>query len=244
MKVIHAPVAVLLTLGVAWAASAENSFSRNPNPPSESRGGSGEMIEGSATITQSSNTSTITSGNSVSCNAGGEHTDNDYGRSFDLSSFPQLNQPLFTVQSVTIGVELANDGGGVGQPLTLRLAEGDGVLAGEPPPGGTLLSTSNFTIPDQTLSLQILNVTSPPTLNVAADDLVVDVFTPNGQAANHQFFIGSNALGQTALSFIAAAPCGVPNFTDLGSLGFPNMHIVMTVSGDLFPVELQTFSIE
>jgi hypothetical protein len=234
-------------LGLAGGASAANSFSRQAHPPRESRGGSGRAIEGTATITQSTNAATVVAG-SVSCNngaAGGfEHADNDYARSFDLSAFPALNQPSFAVQSVTIGIETANDGGGTGQPVTLRLAEGDGNPAAELPPGGTLLSTDNLNILDQTLSLQVLNVAAPPTLTVATDDLVVDIFTPNGQTPNHVFFIGSNALGQSGPSFIASAPCGLANFADLATIGFANMHIVMSVSGDVVPVELQTFSIQ
>ena len=55
--------------------------------------------------------------------------------------------------------------------------------------------------------------------------LVVEVFTPNGQTAGNSFFIGSNALGQTAPSYLAAADCGVTEPTDTAAIGFPGMHI-------------------
>ncbi len=47
-----------------------------------------------------------------------------------------------------------------------------------------------------------------------------------------QFFIGSNAVGQTAPSYLAAADCGVTEPTDTAAIGFPDMHIVMNVTGD------------
>ena len=66
----------------------------------------------------------------------------------------------------------------------------------------------------------------------AGSVLVVEVFTPNGQTTNNSFFIGSNAAGQTGPSYIAAADCTIPEPATTASIGFPNMHIVMNVTGD------------
>ncbi len=107
------------------------------------------------------------------------------------------------------------------------------------------MSTDNFIINDQSLTLFSMNVLSPPVLINASDILAVEIFTPDGQAAGHSFFIGSNTAGQSGPSFIRAADCGVAEITNLAAIGFPSMHIVMTVSGNnQVPVELLTFEIE
>lgn len=229
-------------LGLAVAAFGQ-SFSPNPNPQPPSGGGVARP-PGPASITQSAST-TVTSGNSVSCNAGGLHTDNSYYRAFTLSAFnPPLDSTQFSIQSVTFGVETANDGAGAGQPITLRLYDS----STNPPLNATVgaaLRTTNATIPDQSLTLYTMTAATPLVLLNASDILAVEVFTPNGSAASNSFFIGSNAAGQTGPSYIKAADCGVSEITDVAGIGFGNMHIVMTVSGNnQLPVELQTISIK
>jgi len=106
------------------------------------------------------------------------------------------------------------------------------------------ISTQAITLPNQNLTLFSQNLTTQPVLLNASDILAVEVFSPNGQTANNSFFIGSNALGQSGPSFIRAADCGVAEITNLAAIGFPNMHLVMSVSGNnQVPVELQTFEI-
>ena len=46
-------------------------------------------------------------------------------------------------------------------------------------------------------------------------------------------FVGSNAFGQTGPSYLAASACGIPDPVDLAELGFPGMHIVMNVVGQV-----------
>ena len=69
---------------------------------------------GDVTITESLDPVTIVAGNSVSCNAGGLHTDNSYYREFALTG-------PFTPCEVDLGIESATSGTGTGQPLTIRL---------------------------------------------------------------------------------------------------------------------------
>lgn len=79
---------------------------------------------GPTTITQSSS-QTITPQNSVSCNAGGIHTDNSYWRAFTLTDSSITG--AFAVCAVSIGVEVATAGamqGGV-QPITIRIYTSD-----------------------------------------------------------------------------------------------------------------------
>lgn len=246
MKKTIAAVAALLALS-ASASFAANSFSRNGNP-APAPFGQQRLPENAVTISQSTST-TVTVGSSVSCNNGAgngfEHTDNFYYRAFTLSTFnPPLTDLQFMVQSVTIGVESANDGGGVGQPISVRIYDS----SANPPLNATLgaaLSTENITVADQALTLLAVPLTTQPVLINASDILAVEIFTPNGSVPNHSFFIGANAGGQAGSGFIKAADCGITEITNLSAIGFPNMHIVMQVSGNnQTPVELTTFSVD
>ena len=177
------------------------------------------------TITHSLSQS-IVSGNSVSCNAGGLHTNNSYLRAFDLNTFGITG--ALAVTQVQVGIELA-DGASGSQPLTVNLYT-------KINPAGSLtwanllpIGTAAATVSDQSLALLTVPVagTAP-----AGSVLVVEIFTPEGQTAGNSLFIGSNAAGQTAPSYLAAADCGVAEPTDVAAIGFPNMHIVMNVTGD------------
>jgi len=245
----HAVVAVVLSTCCALPAGAQ-SISHNGAPPSVPPSSAPvERVVGPTSITQSTNATTITSGNSVSCNGGAPsflHTDNSYYRAFTLASFnPPLDQTQFMVQSVTIGIEQANAAGtGTTQPVTINIFNS----SANPPTLATLgpvLSTVTVQVPDQTLSLLTIPLTTQPVFTVATGILVVEVFTPSGQAAGHSIFIGSNALGQSGPSFIRASSCGISEITNFASIGFPNVHVVMTVNGNSqAPVELLNYSID
>ncbi len=177
------------------------------------------------TITHSASQAIVT-GNSVACNAGGLHTDNSYLRQFDLSAFGI--SAVFNVTQVEVGVEQAVGAGG-SQPLTVNLYT-------KINPAGALtwanlspIGTASATVTDQSLTLLTVPVAGAAP---AGSVLVVEVFTPNGQTAGNSFFVGSNAAGQTAPSYLAAAGCGVTEPTDTAAIGFPGMHIVMNVTGD------------
>ena len=152
----------------------------------------------------------MASSNSVSCNSGGFHTDNSYYRRFDLPSFGIDGD--FEVCNVTIGVEVANDGGGAGQPLTVNLYTWPTFPANT----GTLVGTADVTVQDQALSVLSIPVTA--TLP-AGSALVVEVFTPSGIADSNEFFIGTNTAGETAPSYIKAASCGINSPVTIASSG-------------------------
>ncbi|MEZ5028890.1 MAG: hypothetical protein R2765_08920 [Ferruginibacter sp.] len=61
--------------------------------------------------------------------------------------------------------------------------------------------------------------------------MIVELFTPSGQATGKSFFIGSNAAPQTGPSYLSAAACGVTSPTDVAAIGFPNMHIILNIGG-------------
>src|SRR5690606_28587580 len=52
------------------------------------------------------------------------------------------------------------------------------------------------------------------------------------QATGGVFYIGSNGAGQSAPSYLAATDCGISEPATTDSIGWPDMHIVMNVSGD------------
>jgi N-acetylneuraminic acid mutarotase len=170
----------------------------------------------------------IVSGNSVACNDGFGHTDNSYWRAFNMNTF--TGGLPYNVTSVDFGIELAQSGGGTGQPVRVRLYANHGA----PFPGGDwqsnmIIDSGDINIPDQ--SLTIFN--QPITVTVASgtDELVFELFTPNGQAVGNLFFVGSNPDPETAPSYLSAADCGVTVPTPTGDIGFPNMHIVFNVNG-------------
>ncbi len=175
-----------------------------------------------ATITHSTSQE-ITPGNSISCNNGVGHTDNSYWRAFNMTTFTALAQ--YDVTSVSFGVESANQT----QPVTLRLYAQTG---GEFPTG--LRSQIGTTTINVTSSQSGTVVTTPLVATVPAgtSELVMEVFTPNGQAAGNLFFLGSNSSPETGPSYLSAFDCGMittPRTTT--SLGYPNVHFILNVNG-------------
>ena len=217
---------------------AAQEISHSKNPAQETTGQLPYLYSPDAvTITQSTDPTTITAGNSVACNNGVAHTANSYFRAFTLSTFG-INNP-FNVTTVQIGIEQASSTN-PDQPITCNLYSGAPGFPTGYPGSYTLIGTVTDNIAPQTLTLHSFNVTG--TVPVG-EQLVVEIFTPDGQVLGNLIFIGSNAAGQTAPSYIQAADCGLPTPGDLAGIGFPNMHIVMSVTGDeVVPVELTSFN--
>jgi len=130
----------------------------------------------------------------------------------------------YNITSVDFGVESANNT----QPVTVRLYTNSGA----PFPGGTRTQIATTTI-SVTAAQTGTVVNAPITAAVPAgtSELVMEVFTPDGQATGNLLFIGSNADPESGTSYLSAAACGVTNPTPVAQLGFPNMHIVFNVHG-------------
>jgi len=213
----------LLTVSVAFAESGVG-LRTNSNPiAGPINQASAIATGGSITITHSTS-QVITTGNSVSCNAGGLHAENSYYRVFDLDTdFGIVN--TFDVTAVQYGIETATGSGGT-QPVSVKLYTLNGVLntANLTPIGNTTDNVPNQT---GTIFTSLVNGSVP-----AGGVLVVEILTPDGQTAGNSFFIGSNAAGQTDPGYLRAPDCGVAQPTATGSIGFPNMHIVLNVIGN------------
>ncbi len=192
--------------------------------------GAGEFPGLLTTITHSVSQD-IVSFNSVSCNDGTAHTDNSYLRVFDLAAFGITNN--FDVTEVQIGIEDATSGSG-SQPLDVNLYTMIDPLAPLTFGNLSLIGTASAPVADQALTLLTVPVAgSAP----AGSVLVVEVFTPDGAAGGNLLYIGSNPFGQTAPSYLAAVACGLSEPLDTAAIGFPDMHIVMNVTGDTIPTE-------
>lgn len=210
---------VLFASSVAAAPSLTKGLSHGQGSPTEPSQANMAGC-GTTNLTQSSS-QTITSGNSASCNNGGIHTDNYYSRVFGTAVIPTG----FSICQVQVGVELASSNGGE-QPLTVNLYSHTGAAY----PNGTLtpVGTANSNVTDQAATI----ISVPVSGSVSAgDDLVVEIFTPEGSATNNSLFIGSNQDAETGPSFFKASPCGVSVPTPTSELGFPNMHVVLNVLG-------------
>ncbi len=245
MKTIFTVFMSLIAIMTLSFSSFAQEYSGDQNQSSKSFGQLPLVESGGTTITHSVDPNTVTGGNSILCLDTGPplaNADNGYWRSFVLTDFG-ITIDLF-VTMVEIGIESATSGDGTGtQPLTCNLYITDGVA---PFPAGfpgslSLIGTHSMDVPDQALTLFQIPVIGSAT---AGSELVVEIAIPNTVGGeNHLFFIGSNALGQTAPSYISSVDCGSGVPGDLADIGVPNMHIVMSVTGnEVVPVELTSFT--
>ena len=113
----------------------------------------------------------------------------------------------YNVTSVSFGIETAMANPMVGnQPVTVRLhRQTTGIF-----PGGTRTQIATATVNVVNQMATVLNVPLMVTVPAGTTELIMEVFTPNGQApVNNSFFIGSNAALQTGSSYISAQGCGL-----------------------------------
>lgn len=195
-----------------------------PLPPTD-----GDAIERTLRQTESDQ---ILDNNSIACVEQPEgvpirNLDNSYYRVFDLAA--EDIDDTFEVTSVRIGVESSVKADNGNQPATLRLH----TLAGE-----FLIQnmTEIASRPVEIPPLQQDSIDVPIAADVlVGSTLVVELFVPEAPDEGTLFFMGSNNLGQSAPSYLRAPATGCDfieptDFADIGE-GFPDVHIVMSVSG-------------
>ena len=133
----------------------------------------------------------------------------------------------YNVTSVSFGIETATGAGGT-QPVTVRLYTTSNFPTGFP--GSlTLIGTAAVNVADQAAT--VLQVPLVALVPAGTNQLVMELFTPNGQTAGNTLFVGSNADPETGPSYLNAADCGIATPTTTAAIGFPNMHIVFNVNG-------------
>jgi len=131
----------------------------------------------------------------------------------------------YCINSVSFGVEFAN----TTQPVTVRLYTTSNFPTGFP---GSLTQIATTTV-NVGSGQNGTVVTAPLTVMVPAGtpQLVMELFTPNGQPGGYRFFVGSNAALETGSSYFSAPACGITTPITTAILGFPNMHIVFDING-------------
>jgi len=163
----------------------------------------------------------INTGNSFNCPGG----DNFHARYFLLDTdFGITNE--FTITDGEIGVEII-DAGGV--DVVVNVIAADASFPTGYPGAGTLLGSEAVNIPGF-FNLSIFNVTFTPPVVVPAGTqfLIVEVVQ---QLTGITFLIGGT-VAETADSWIASVQCALPEYGTTTSLGFPDAHYYITVTGD------------
>lgn len=187
----------------------------------------------SITITHSNDPTTVLDGNSTACidTGTGFHQDNSYIRAFVLNDFDITSD--FTVTSVTIGIETAQSGSG-SQTIEVRFSTFTGALTFA---NMDRIGTFTVDLTDRDLARVQINLPDPGLRVPAGSQLAVEIFTPNGDDEGNAFIIGSNDSGQSDGSFLAAPDCGInePTLASNPAIGFPDMDIVMSVTGTHIP---------
>lgn len=180
-------------------------------------------------LTQNANPTPIAA-NSIACQANNITAENSYYRVFGLADHGITGE--LTVNNVGFAVESADAGGaGTSQPATLRLAIYGGT------PGGTLqlnmmtpVTSMAITIPDGNLTMVNVPITAaiPPN-----SQLVVELAIPDGAAAGHSFFLGSNNAGETKPGYIRApsAGCDITQPTDINAVTANAPDYIFVVNG-------------
>ncbi|MGI8436250.1 MAG: PEP-CTERM sorting domain-containing protein [Chthoniobacterales bacterium] len=174
-------------------------------------------------LSQNVDPTTILAGNSVACGGGGTTTANTWFRSFSFANFGVNGD--FSLQSATFGIEQVT--GTV--PITVSIYAGTSVTS-----LGTLIASSTFNL-TAAQNNTFFTLTLSGTVPFASGGLVMSVGAPDGSANGTAFYIGSNAGGQTGPGYILAPACGINAPTDIAAIGFPNDHILMSVTGTVVP---------
>ena len=184
---------------------------------------------GPETMTQCTNPSSCTEG-SVACATEGEPqytTENSYARCYAITQD-------ITINCVDFGVESCSSYAGQDYDVTVTIyKDTDGAC---PPDLATLESLGSVvvTIPDGAV-FEIFTADFNSIGGVfvpAGTKIVVEVYAPDrrsGTGEEGTFFIGSNAAGQSAASYLYSASCLLDDYVTFASVGYPNVHIVQRI---------------
>lgn len=228
-------VLVFAAASACSAAAGDPSGQASPPPVDggsefADSGGSADAAPVAVTLTQSTSQE-ITPQNSVACiesDADGnpvEHRENSFYRVFDLAAAGVTGR--LETSSVAVGIQSA-ESPDPDQPMSVRLH----TLAG---PDLLVASLTEIGRADVTVANQgagILDVPLVATTDASAT-LVVEIFLPDAAGGGNLIFPGSNADGQSGPTYVRAPAdgCDLVDPTDLADIGFPDMHLVVSVAG-------------
>ena len=177
------------------------------------------------TVITHSESQTVVTGASVACiiTATGLVQDNRYYREFDLAGDFGISES-FLIDSVQFGIEQIVNAPAGGFPVDINLY----TVAAPGFPFGALtpLASTSVLLLDQNLT----NVSFPIDATANSGDVIVmEVSVPTSDVAT--CIIGANSLGQTDISYLESDTCGIYIPTDLVSIGFPDAHMIMNMTG-------------
>lgn len=184
------------------------------------------------TLTQTASNG-ITKNNSFGCVSSGITLQNSYYRVFKLADYAITT--TLHVSQVDFGIQTATAGGGAGsQPATVNI----GTYAGTP--GGMtldlsqvrMINSANIKIPDGSAT----GMTVPITADISpTTSVIVELAIPDGTAAGHTFFVGTNTDTERAPGYTLGPDCQITSPTSMQSIAddnmFGNVHLVMSVTG-------------
>lgn len=176
---------------------------------------------GSMNITQSGNPTLIQNG-SVWCGTLAVSDENSFARAFEAST-------AIDIRCVTFGVRQCT-GGDWPVRVRLRLGEIEDSYSSH-----AVVAESLLVIPSGTTSELIVVELGPVSLP-AGTKYIVEIQYDSRDIADGGdgglLTLGFNNQGQTAASYMRAPGCDLGEFVTVASTGFPNRHLVMTVSAE------------
>lgn len=221
-RIVAIIIVALAATGIAQAAD----FTINPNPANPPTGL--PYAPDAPNITQSTDPTTVVAG-SIACTSGGIASDNHFLRRFFLNADDGITVQ-YNVTSVDMGIESVSVFVGTTAPIsvnTFSIANGAAFTFANM----TALDSTTRNFPDG-VALAIENwVVTGSVVDPVGTDLVVEMFYPDTVDA-YGIWPGSNASGQSQPSYLASVGCGLNEPSDIAGIGFPDMHLVMTVNGD------------
>ena len=170
---------------------------------------------------------------SIACQAAGITRDNHYYREYDFANdfatpgSVSIDAVEFSVESVT--------GAGAGFTVDIRLY----TVAAPGLPTGVLTPLANTTATLQD-AMSGTVVQFPITGAVANPGDVVVVEIDVTASTTTGFFIGSNGLGESDAGYIRSDSCAISTITDLTTVGFPNMHMILNLISNSVGVDEHT----
>jgi hypothetical protein len=217
------PVAQVSPTSLTFNMNPDQSSSQNVTISNTAAAGANNlnftasMLGNEASSVTHSATMNVVAGAGVACGPG--LADNFLYRVFDLSALGVTE--TFEVTSVDMGIETA----GVGpSTVTLYTLNGPFVVA-------NLTQVAQASLPLNGQSLVVVNVPISATFQ-PTDIMVVEWAYDQIQPAS---YFGGNSDGQTGPTYVRSTTCGVPEPTDLATIGFPSSHWAMTVNANAGP---------
>jgi len=178
------------------------------------------------TLTQTSSQVLVKNASAGCANSGGYTEENEWYRVFDLPSYGivdpfHVEQVVFAVDTSvgakTVNVKLGSYNGTPGGSLDTGNSDFGGLV--------TLLASTTASIPATNTGVV---VTAEVGVDVpASSKLIVEVQSAQGG----YFFIGATNAGESRPGYLRAPGCGRSSPVTLATIGFPNTHLLLSVTG-------------